>query len=68
MSFIKIWSGFSIDELPMLKEIIEESGRKIIIDHKNYDLITYEYDISIGFDIIFGGYKHSPSLSDGEAL
>lgn len=23
----------------MIKEIIEESGRRIVIDHKNYDLI-----------------------------
>ncbi|HJD60946.1 MAG TPA: hypothetical protein LFV90_02045 [Rickettsia endosymbiont of Columbicola hoogstraali] len=34
-----MWSGFTIDELPMIKEVIEESGRKIVIDHKNYDLI-----------------------------
>ncbi|WP_162267393.1 MULTISPECIES: alpha-1,3-fucosyltransferase [unclassified Rickettsia] len=39
VSFINMWSGFTIYELPMIKEIIEESGRKILIDHKNYDLI-----------------------------
>lgn len=39
VSFINMWPGFTIDELPMIKEIIEESGRKIVMDHKNYDLI-----------------------------
>ncbi|USD86151.1 hypothetical protein [Rickettsia rickettsii] len=34
-----MWPGFTIDELPMIKEIIEENGRTIVIDHNNYDLI-----------------------------
>ncbi|MFV9891384.1 MAG: hypothetical protein AB8U54_06360 [Rickettsia conorii subsp. raoultii] len=34
-----MWLGFTIDELPMIKEIIEENGRTIVIDHNNYDLI-----------------------------
>jgi len=45
-----MWPGFTIDELPMIKEIIEESGRTIIIDHENYDLII---------DSVFGQRKIS---------
>ncbi|WP_225981251.1 alpha-1,3-fucosyltransferase [Rickettsia japonica] len=39
MSFINMWLGFTIDELPMIKEIIEANGRTIVIDYNNYDLI-----------------------------
>ncbi|MFV9836542.1 MAG: alpha-1,3-fucosyltransferase [Rickettsia aeschlimannii] len=31
--------GFTIEKPPMIKEIIEENGRTIVIDHNNYDLI-----------------------------
>ncbi|HJD65051.1 MAG TPA: hypothetical protein LFW10_02725 [Rickettsia endosymbiont of Diachasma alloeum] len=41
VSFINMWSGFTIDELPMIKEIIEESGRRIVIDHKNDVAIVF---------------------------
>ncbi len=34
-----MWLGFTIDELPMIKEIIEANGRTIVIDYNNYDLI-----------------------------
>lgn len=50
VSFINMWPGFTIDELPMIKEIIEESGKEIVIDHKNYDLIV---------DSVFGEKKIS---------
>ena len=36
-----MWPGFTIDELPMIKEIIEENGRIIVMDHNNYDLIIH---------------------------
>ncbi|XVN40440.1 MAG: glycosyltransferase family 10 [Rickettsia endosymbiont of Argas persicus] len=49
-----MWPSFELNHLPMLKEIIEESGRKIIIDHENYDLII---------DSVFGQEKISKPSS-----
>ena len=45
-----MWPGFTIEELPMIKEIIEENEKTIVIDHNNYDLMI---------DSVFGQRKIS---------
>lgn len=39
VSFINQWPGFTLEQLPIIKELLEERYARVIIDHNNYDLI-----------------------------